>query len=349
MLVFRKIRKQLASENKVWRYLRYAVGEIILIVLGIIIALQLQNYNQRKTQEQRFNAYMDRVYRDIWFSHQKYSKVTNEIRENVKVLDLLRKNPDIIPDQNLPYALIFSMNESFYPLQSEAYLLQADLNIDPDNEQQVAISQQIASYMEEIRGNPIAEFEIDGNVLTDYLYESGVLFPDLLLKWDVGFGFDPDLEFKPEQTATLREDLNSGKLKDVLSVFVNQKILKYSQLLVVRNLGAELLNQLKIYKPDLRVYFEDVGIIGDALNGWEVPSTPMEPLGENRSVWVAELECKAGQVKFRVRDSWLVNWGGKNFPQGELVPDGPNLTVEPGRYRITLDLETNSYSFEPLN
>lgn len=45
---FRKIRKKLLSENKVGKYLIYAVGEILLVVIGILIALQLNNQNQER-------------------------------------------------------------------------------------------------------------------------------------------------------------------------------------------------------------------------------------------------------------------------------------------------------------
>jgi len=43
---FNKIRKQLLIENKTGRYLKYAIGEIILVVLGILIALQINNWNE---------------------------------------------------------------------------------------------------------------------------------------------------------------------------------------------------------------------------------------------------------------------------------------------------------------
>jgi hypothetical protein len=43
---FRNIRQKLAAENKVASYLRYAIGEIVLVVIGILIALQ--NYYQTK-------------------------------------------------------------------------------------------------------------------------------------------------------------------------------------------------------------------------------------------------------------------------------------------------------------
>lgn len=42
---FRKIRQNLLSENKFSKYLIYAIGEIILVVIGILIALQINNWN----------------------------------------------------------------------------------------------------------------------------------------------------------------------------------------------------------------------------------------------------------------------------------------------------------------
>ena len=43
---FRKIRKTLADDNKPLKYFRYAIGEIVLVVIGILIALQLNNLNE---------------------------------------------------------------------------------------------------------------------------------------------------------------------------------------------------------------------------------------------------------------------------------------------------------------
>ena len=44
--IFRKIRKQLANDNKPLKYMRYAFGEIILVVIGILIALQINSWNK---------------------------------------------------------------------------------------------------------------------------------------------------------------------------------------------------------------------------------------------------------------------------------------------------------------
>jgi len=45
---FRNIRKKFAEENKPMKYLRYAIGEIVLVVIGILIALQINNWNEKQ-------------------------------------------------------------------------------------------------------------------------------------------------------------------------------------------------------------------------------------------------------------------------------------------------------------
>jgi hypothetical protein len=45
---FRKIRQNLLIENKTGKYFKYATGEIILVVIGILIALQINNWNEEK-------------------------------------------------------------------------------------------------------------------------------------------------------------------------------------------------------------------------------------------------------------------------------------------------------------
>ena len=54
MKIFRNIRQKLAAENSVAKYLRYAVGEILLVVIGILIALQVNNWNENQKRHERF-------------------------------------------------------------------------------------------------------------------------------------------------------------------------------------------------------------------------------------------------------------------------------------------------------
>jgi len=48
---FRKIRRKLANENQFVKYSRYAIGEIVLVVVGILIALQINNWNLERKEK----------------------------------------------------------------------------------------------------------------------------------------------------------------------------------------------------------------------------------------------------------------------------------------------------------
>ena len=73
---FRKIRQQLLMENKTSKYFKYAIGEIILVVIGILIALQINNWNEHK-KTKGFEI-----------------KILKEIRSNLLV-DLVEINEDL--------------------------------------------------------------------------------------------------------------------------------------------------------------------------------------------------------------------------------------------------------------
>ena len=52
---FRKIRYDLMEKNKTGKYFKYAIGEIVLVVIGILIALSINNWNEARKNKQTEN------------------------------------------------------------------------------------------------------------------------------------------------------------------------------------------------------------------------------------------------------------------------------------------------------
>ena len=47
---FKRIRQNLLLEGKTGKYLKYAIGEIVLVMIGILLALQVNNWNEKRKQ-----------------------------------------------------------------------------------------------------------------------------------------------------------------------------------------------------------------------------------------------------------------------------------------------------------
>ena len=62
---FRHIRQNLIMENKTGKYFKYAFGEIILVVIGILIALQINNWNTSRLNDIKEKQYLNNIIDDI--------------------------------------------------------------------------------------------------------------------------------------------------------------------------------------------------------------------------------------------------------------------------------------------
>jgi len=61
---FRQIRQRLLTDNKFSKYLLFAIGEISLVVIGILIALQVDNWNEQRKEEDFYRNYLVRLKTD---------------------------------------------------------------------------------------------------------------------------------------------------------------------------------------------------------------------------------------------------------------------------------------------
>lgn len=62
---FRKIRRRLLTENKFSKYLIYAIGEILLVVIGILIALNINNWNENQKTKKLERVFLERLQVDL--------------------------------------------------------------------------------------------------------------------------------------------------------------------------------------------------------------------------------------------------------------------------------------------
>ena len=122
---FRQIRQNLFTDNKFRKYLLYAVGEVLLVVIGILIALQINNWNEeRKTrlQDREFlnnlkvelsvdiAALQDRISR--------YQKINEAIKNTLALFD--RGLQDITPNEHQVIVSALSQFQILTPISKNS-------------------------------------------------------------------------------------------------------------------------------------------------------------------------------------------------------------------------------------
>jgi hypothetical protein len=90
---FRKIRYDLMEKNKTGKYFKYAIGEIILVVIGILIALQINNWNEKAKSKNLEVIYLSEILENIESDEEQLRQViySQQIRyeSSLKCLDVL--------------------------------------------------------------------------------------------------------------------------------------------------------------------------------------------------------------------------------------------------------------------
>ena len=115
---FRKIRKNLVSENRLTRYLLYAIGEIVLVVIGILIALQINNWNEdnkgKAFEREMLSQIQDNLKKDKAKLIEINASFTKAIASADKILAIGPE--DHIPDSLRYWLAYFIQFERFQPI-----------------------------------------------------------------------------------------------------------------------------------------------------------------------------------------------------------------------------------------
>jgi hypothetical protein len=99
---FRHIRKNLLMKNKTGTYLKYAFGEIFLVVLGILIALQINTWNEERKAITSEKSQINNIYEDIQRDVNKIDwiigQLTNQYTTGVEILEILENKESFTID-----------------------------------------------------------------------------------------------------------------------------------------------------------------------------------------------------------------------------------------------------------
>ena len=115
---FRTIRKKLIEEDNVRKYLFYAIGEILLVVIGILIALQVNNWNEQRKEQRIAEGIQSSIIKDLKSDLNYIDALRIQVDAEINAYDSLqlkltdpgvseRMIVNLIRDEFIPYSITF--------------------------------------------------------------------------------------------------------------------------------------------------------------------------------------------------------------------------------------------------
>ena len=95
---FQKIRYNHMSENKTGKYFKYAIGEIILVVIGILIALQINNWNEERKSQKAKTQYCEQLLEELELDTKAINTQIEKLDRAIKAYnayDVIYESPNV--------------------------------------------------------------------------------------------------------------------------------------------------------------------------------------------------------------------------------------------------------------
>jgi len=129
---FRKIRYNLMSKNKTGKYFKYAIGEIILVVIGILIALQINNWNElnkeRESEKTILNEIRDNLKFDLEDFESNIANLQNKAISSKSLLKILESESDY--DDSIGFFFFYLKTYPHFSNKSNGYNLLQSKGLD---------------------------------------------------------------------------------------------------------------------------------------------------------------------------------------------------------------------------
>ena len=247
---FRKIRQNLLMENKTGKYLKYAIGEIVLVVIGILIALQINNWNENRKDNNEEIAILENLDKNLILAKkQSESLISVEKKLKKALLTVLRieSNSSLVDKDGITDIMF---KEVLWNLESDLPVVNAYTDLKNTNKLGLIKSQKLKEKftslevnLNELKGMLNDRLNVQ-QIRIDNVAENNINFIPLI-KSSI-----PSVNVSNEIPNNYNQILSNQRIRNLLGIKLNmtQDVLNFRE-----NLDKEIKELISLIEIELNV------------------------------------------------------------------------------------------------
>lgn len=245
---FRKIRYNLMEQNKTGKYFKYAIGEIVLVVIGILIALQINTWNEERKNSNEEIAILESLGENLILAKKQSESLVSAEKDSKSFLILVLGIDTIssIIDKNSISDRIFK--DAFWDLESDIPVINTYTDLKNTNKLGLIKNQKIKEKftslevnLNELKGMLDDRLNVQ-QIRIDNIAENDINFIPLI-KSSI-----PAIDITNENQNNYRQILNNQRIRNLLGIKLNmtQDVLNYRE-----NLDKEIKELIMLIESEL--------------------------------------------------------------------------------------------------
>lgn len=319
----------------------------MLVVIGILIALEVDNWNQERLQKERYQFGIEKVYNRILADFFYWETYQDRAEYHLKVLDSLLVTPTSVPPNRIRGNLLIldELIRDWY-VDGDYYL--DYLEFFPTDSLQFETLERLRLYYydswENIRTLYIPEEE-EG--IKKFLQKENIPICDFQLRGSFNKFIKECAEqpFSSEYYGALAELISTRKVRSILHLHQS----RCRDLLAKEFMpGSQVLENLEKSFDFLNRDIKNLGIIGSGtLQNTSIKKVKMNPVSNQSLIWECNTTFKEGWIRFQAKRQEF-SWGIGELNNNKLIFGGPNIPVKAGKYNVVVNLEEKIFELNPL-
>lgn len=334
---FRKLRKASLEDGKIIDYLKYALGEILLIVVGILIASAISKKSSDADKNDQFEKGFSQLYTNLYCEIAFNEHLIRLLENEVETALIEFNESDTIAGLEIPNRLLYLNSQKLLYTSNSTYIL--------NHLQENIVTQEQNQLMNQI-GSHYSLFEdwdqnlknLDVRYFDEIFEKYGLSKPSRFT----------DTEFSQEDVEKAIQIRQDKKYKILLRSTINKLHDMIYLISYKKNESIAIQEYILNQKNPPILNFEHIGMVGTALpSGWK-KSVPMELIDRDKAIWSVRIELQDGEIKFRNGNNWNQNWGTTESLDGNALFFGNNIPVKKGYYEVTLNIKEKKYTIQEI-